>query len=102
MVFEDLTINHNKTLLQISVPNDCLIEVTIRTRISDTPTIATIVPNETRIFQVEDFQELTLTNNSDSFDFIDIFINKTFCICCDDQNNPCDECNHEYDNDYDC
>lgn len=103
VVFEDLTINHNKTLLQISVPNDSgPIEVTIRTRISNTPIIATIVPNETRIFQVEDFQELTLTNNSDTFDFIDIFINKTFCICCDDQNNPCDECNHEYDNDYDC
>ncbi|ARJ22118.1 exosporium protein D [Bacillus sp. ISL-8] len=103
VVFEDLTINHNKTLLQISVPNDSgPIEVTIRTRISNTPIIATIVPNETRIFQVEDFQELTLTNNSDSFDFIDIFINKTFCICCNDQNSPCDECCNEYDNDYDC
>ncbi|HHT7240281.1 MULTISPECIES: exosporium protein D [Bacillus] len=102
-VFEDLTSNHNKTLLQISVPNDSgPIEVTIRTRSSSIPIIATIVPNEIRIFQVEDFQILTLTNNSDTFDFIDIFIQKTFCICCNDQNNPCDECYHEYDHDYDC
>lgn len=100
---EDLTINHNKTLLQVSVPNDSgPIVVTIQTRSSNIPINATLVPNETRIFQVEDFQNLTLTNNSDTFDFIDIFINKTFCICCDDQNNPCDECYHEYDNDFDC
>jgi len=102
-VFEDFTSNHNKTLLQVSVPNDSgSIEVTIRTRGSSRPIIATIVPNEIRIFQVEDFQSLTLTNNSDAFDFIDIFIQKTFCICCNDQNNPCDECCHKYDHDYEC
>ncbi|PFB71599.1 exosporium protein D [Bacillus anthracis] len=102
-VFEDFTSNHNKTLLQISVPNDSSsIEVTIRTRGSSRPISATIVPNEIRIFQVEDFQNLTLTNNSDILDFIDIFIQKTFCICCNDQSNPCDECCDKYGHDFEC
>ncbi|MDM5193580.1 exosporium protein D [Bacillus hominis] len=98
-VFEDFTNNHNKTLIQISVPSDVSsIEVTIRTRRSPTPIIATLVPDETRVFQVEDFQNLTLTNNTEILDFIDILIQKTFCICCNDKNDSCDE----YYRDYEC
>ncbi|HDR7317523.1 exosporium protein D [Bacillus toyonensis] len=98
-VFEDFTNNHNKTLIQISVPSDVSsIEVTIRTRRSSTPIIATLVPDETRVFQVEDFQSLTLTNNTEILDFIDILIQKTFCICCNDKNDSCDE----YYRDYEC
>ncbi|KAB2451739.1 exosporium protein D [Bacillus sp. CH126_4D] len=95
-VFEDFTNNHNKTLIQISVPSDVSsIEVTIRTRRSPTPIIAILVPGETRVFQVEDFQSLTLTNNTEILDFIDILIRKTFCICCNDNNDSCDEYYHE-------
>ncbi|MEQ3595223.1 exosporium protein D [Bacillus albus] len=96
-VFEDFTNNHNKTLIQISVPSDVSsIEVTIRTRRSPTPIIATLIPDETRVFQVEDFQSLTLTNNTEILDFIDILIQKTFCICCSDKNDSYDEYYHEY------
>ncbi|WP_046959523.1 hypothetical protein [Bacillus wiedmannii] len=94
--FEDFTNNHNKTLIQISVASDVSsIEVTIRTRRSPTPIIATLVPDETRVFQVEDFQSLTLTNNTEILDFIDILIQKTFCICCNDKNDSYDEYYHE-------
>ncbi|MCU5105638.1 exosporium protein D [Bacillus cereus] len=98
-VLEDFTNNHNKTLLQISVPEDVFpIEVTIQTRKSPTPIIATLATNETRVFQVEDFQSLTLTNNTDFLNFIEILIKKTFCICCNDRNDSCDE----YYRDYEC
>ncbi|MEN1936151.1 exosporium protein D [Paenibacillus sp. 102] len=100
-VFEDCTNNHNKTLLQVSVPDDALaIEVIIRTRRSPIPIIATLITNETRIFQVEDFQSLTLTNNTEFNAFIDILIQKTFCICCNDKNDSCDE--HYRDYECDC
>ncbi|EDX67760.1 MULTISPECIES: hypothetical protein [Bacillus] len=98
-VFEDLTNNHNKTLLQISVPEDVSpIEVTIQTRSSPTPIIATLATNETRVFQVEDFQSLILTNNTEFLNFIEVLIKKTFCICCNDRNDSCDE----YYRDYEC
>jgi len=98
-VFEDFTNNHNKTLLQISVPEDAFsIEVTIQTRKSPTPIIATLATNETRVFQVEDFQNLTLTNNTEFLNFIEVLIKKTFCICCNDRNDSCDE----YSRDYEC
>lgn len=98
-VFEDFTNNHNKTLLQISVPEDVFpIEVTIQTRKSSTPIIATLATNETRVFQVEDFQSLTLTNNTEFINFIEVLIKKTFCICRNDRNDSCDE----YYRDYEC
>ncbi|MGY0011358.1 exosporium protein D [Bacillus anthracis] len=98
-VFEDFTNNHNKTLLQISVPEDVFpIEVTIQTRKSSTPIIATLATNETRVFQVEDFQSLTLTNNTEFINFIEVLIKKTFCISCNDRNDSCDE----YYRDYEC
>ncbi|MGN4808840.1 exosporium protein D [Bacillus cereus group sp. MYBK108-2] len=98
-VFEDFTNNHNKTLLQISVPGDAFpIEVTIQTRKSSTPITATLATNETRVFQVEDFQSLTLTNNTEFINFIEVLIKKTFCICCNDRNDSCDE----YYRDYEC
>ncbi|TXR76958.1 exosporium protein D [Bacillus sp. AR8-1] len=90
VIFENFTNSHNKTLLQLHVPfpvDDRRIEVTIQTRNSHIPIITTLVPGETKVFQVENFQSLTFTNNNKKSSFITIFIKKTFCICCTNQND---------------
>ncbi|EEL50376.1 MULTISPECIES: hypothetical protein [Bacillus cereus group] len=99
-VFEDFTKNHNKTLIQLFVVGQSApVEVTIRTRGSRTPIIATLQPVQTKIFQVEDFQSLTLTRQEGPFTLVTLFVQKTFCICCNNQDNSCDE---YYGEDDDC
>ncbi|TKH47254.1 exosporium protein D, partial [Bacillus cereus] len=44
-----------------------------------------------KIFQVEDFQSLTLTKQEGSTSVVSLFVQKTFCICCNDNNDSCDE-----------
>lgn len=95
-IFEDFTKNHNKTLIQIAVAGNSLpVDVTIRTRGSRIPITARIRGEEAQIFQVEDFESLTFSNTGNDFSVADIFIQKTFCICCHEQNDSCD--NHDCD-----
>lgn len=99
-VFEDFTKNHNKTLIQLFVVGQSApVEVTIRTRGSRTPITAILQPVQTKIFQVEDFQSLTLTRQEGPFTLVTLFVQKTFCICCNNQDNSCDE---YYGEDDDC
>ncbi|WP_374964835.1 hypothetical protein [Lysinibacillus sp. RS5] len=93
-IFEDHTCNHNKTLLELaslgtgpdgqSIPP---IQITIRTRGCDRPIRDVILPEGTKVFQVEDFESLVVQNigteGPASFAFS---IDKTFCICCVDDN----------------
>lgn len=79
VVFEDSTNNHNKTLLQFRVPGTSTpVVVTIRTRNSRIPITATITTGETRILQVENFESLTVTNNTNINSDIGVFIQKLF------------------------
>ncbi|WIY63090.1 MULTISPECIES: hypothetical protein [Bacillus] len=97
-IFEDFTDNHNKTLLQLTVPlKELPITVTIQSRRTNRPITATIPTGVTRIFQVEDFESLTASTASPNPGFFSVFIKKTFCICCNDRNDSCDEYYHEYD-----
>lgn len=53
-----------------------------------------------RVFQVEDFESLTVSNtNPEQTGQLNVFIQKTFCICCNDRSDSCDEyyCEHDYD-----
>ncbi|EOV9527249.1 exosporium protein D [Bacillus cytotoxicus] len=96
--FEDFTSNHNKALLQFFVTGGTPpITVSIFTRSSSTPITATLQALDTRIFQVEDIQRLQLTNASNTGGGIGMYIEKTFCICCNNQNNSCDEYYREAD-----
>ncbi|MGF9859858.1 exosporium protein D [Priestia endophytica] len=106
-VFEDFTNNHNKTILQLTsvsgtsgVPTASALsavplEVTIRTRGSRTP-IEAIIPGGddviggTRIFQVENFESLSVSNPNNVPGALNVFIQKTFCICCENNRNKCD------------
>ncbi|KEK25713.1 exosporium protein D [Bacillus gaemokensis] len=104
-LFEDFTNNHNKTLLQFFVTGTSApIGVTIQTRGSRLPITAILSPTETRIFQVEDFQSLILSNaTTDDAGSLGVFIQKTFCICCNDRNHRNDYCDEYYSEyDYDC
>ncbi|MDF9507903.1 exosporium protein D, partial [Bacillus cereus] len=40
---------------------------------------------------VEDFQSLTLTKQEGSTSVVSLFVQKTFCIYCNDNNDSCDE-----------
>ncbi|HDR6311627.1 TPA: exosporium protein D [Bacillus cereus] len=102
-VFEDFTNNHNKTLLQISsTPFSAFpalpLTIIIRTRRSNNPIVATLTTDEVgnlggpRVFQVEDFESLSVSNtNQFQTGELNVFIQKTFCICCNDQSNSCDD-----------
>jgi len=95
-VFEDFTNNHNKTLIQLFVVGmSAPVQVTILTRRSSIPITTTLQPVQTKIFQVEDFQSLTLTKQEGPTSAVSLFVQKTFCICCNDNNDSCDECYHE-------
>lgn len=90
-VFEDFTNNHNKTLIQLFVVGmSAPVDVTIRTRGSNIPITTTLQPVQTKIFQVEDFQSLTLTKHEGSVSAVSLFVQKTFCICCNNQGDSCD------------
>lgn len=95
-VFEDFTNNHNKTLIQLFVVGmSAPVQVTILTRRSSIPITTTLQPVQTKIFQVEDFQSLTLTKQEGPTSVVSLFIQKTFCICCNDSNDSCDEYYHD-------
>ncbi|MGK0532026.1 exosporium protein D [Bacillus sp. 'calajunan'] len=96
IVFEDFTNNHNKTLIQLFVVGmSAPVQVNILTRRSSIPITTTLQPVQTKIFQVEDFQSLTLTKQEGPTSLVSLFIQKTFCICCNDNNDSCDEYYHE-------
>lgn len=95
-VFEDFTNNHNKTLIQLFIVGmSAPVQVTILTRRSSISITTTLQPVQTKIFQVEDFQSLTLTKQEGPTSVVSLFIQKTFCICCNDNNNSCGEYYHE-------
>ncbi|HDV8362701.1 TPA: exosporium protein D [Bacillus cereus] len=95
-VFEDFTDNHNKTLIQLFVVGmSAPVQVTILTRRSSVPITTTLQPVQTKIFQVEDFQSLTFTKQEGPASVVSLFIQKTFCICCNDNNYSCNEYYHE-------
>ncbi|MBO1624975.1 exosporium protein D [Bacillus arachidis] len=96
-IFEDFTKNHNKTLIQISAAgNSAPFDVTIRTRGSRIPITARLSEDDSpQIFQVEDFESLTFSNTTNSPSVGNIFIQKTFCICCNEKDNSCNECDYE-------
>ncbi|MFT4142533.1 MAG: exosporium protein D [Bacillus sp. (in: firmicutes)] len=90
--FEDFTNNHNKTLLQFFVIGGFPpVTVTIVTRKSSKPIIFTLEAPNTRIVQVEDFKSLSFTNSIDEAGEISIYVEKTFCICCNNQDNSCNK-----------
>lgn len=97
-IFEDFACNHNKTLIQLrSEPRGAFpafpLEVTIRTRGSRIPIVATIPGNQSmRAFQVEDFESLTVRFNDEVGQreaAVSVFIQKTFCVCCRSDNTRC-------------
>lgn len=67
------------------------VQVTILTRISTSPINTILQPAQTKIFQVEDFQSLTLTKQEGPTSLVSLFVQKTFCICCNENNDSCDE-----------
>ncbi|MGQ0417535.1 hypothetical protein ACT4UL_22575, partial [Bacillus sp. HC-TM] len=71
------------------------VQVTILTRRSSLPITTTLQPVQTKIFQVEDFQSLTFTKQEGPASVVSLFIQKTFCICCNDNNDSCNEYYHE-------
>lgn len=78
-VFEDFTNNHNKTLIQLFVVGmSAPVQVTILTRKSSRPITTTLQPVQTKIFQVEDFQSLTLTKQEGSTSIVSLFVKKHF------------------------
>jgi hypothetical protein len=100
-IFEDFTCNHNKTLIQLrSEPSGAFpafpLEVTIRTRGSRIPIVATIPGSQTiesmRAFQVEDFESLSVRFNDEVGQreaAVSVFIQKTFCVCCKSNKTRC-------------
>ena len=52
------------------------VQVTILTRRSNVPITTTLQPVQTKIFQVEDFQSLTLTKQEGSTSVVSLFVQK--------------------------
>ena len=50
------------------------VQVTILTRRSNVPITTTLQPVQTKIFQVEDFQSLTLTKQEGSTSVVSLFV----------------------------
>lgn len=112
VLFEDFTKNHNKTFIALSPDHD--IQVIIKTRRKKEKEFdrhcddrcnghfdghfdghcersiikETIEKDSTKIFQVENFKCLIVT--AKEFTLLDVDIQKTFCICC-----PNEEKRHE-------
>ncbi|MBP1933323.1 hypothetical protein [Ammoniphilus resinae] len=88
-IFRDFTLNHNKTLIFLHYPEFSgtpvpgELGVTINVRGSTTPIVnENIRLGQTRVYQVEDFESLVITNSILAHASIDAYIQKTFCICC--------------------
>lgn len=98
IVFEDYTANHNKTLLQLSAEPSLVeytfseLDVKIFTRDSDVPIEIRLSTNPfgpvftgiPRGIQVENFVRMTVSNPLDTIGTLRVHIEKTFCICCDE------------------
>ncbi|PFA13228.1 hypothetical protein CN373_24495 [Bacillus cereus] len=92
-VIEDVTCNHNKTLLILTSMDPDVssgdtaqtIEVTIQTRGCNKPITAVIAPSAIRAFQVENFKKLVVKSLSGPAAAIQIIMQKTFCICCEEK-----------------
>lgn len=101
-LIEDITCNHNKTLLILrssrtggSGFNAQPIQVIIRTRGCTEPITTVLPPGIPRVFQVEDFESLVVANlGSGNEALLEYSMEKTFCICCsgEDNNQKCRSC----------
>jgi hypothetical protein len=81
-IFTDFTTNHNKTLLQLStIGSSVPLQISIFLR-GEPAIIDTIPAGATRIYQVEDFERLTVSGAGTLNGQLNVFIQKTFCICC--------------------
>lgn len=90
--FEDFTNNHNKASLPFFVIIDLPpVTVTIVTRNSSRPITVPLEALDTRIFQVEDLKNLIFTNATNENGGVSIFVEKTFCICCNGESNSYDK-----------
>ena len=83
-VFQDFTSNRNKTLLQLTSVSlqgeDPLpLAVTIITKSPHSP-ITAIITESTRIFHVENFKSLSVSNRHSAQGGLNVFIQKTFCV----------------------
>ncbi|SDM83862.1 hypothetical protein SAMN04488137_2175 [Fictibacillus solisalsi] len=86
-IFEDQTNNHNKTLINIQNDVGAPIVVNINTRECGGPIVFTLNPGQRRVFQVEDFESLTVTVTATASGIILLSVQKTFCICCEEEEN---------------
>ncbi|MGF9964121.1 exosporium protein D [Bacillus rhizoplanae] len=83
-VFQDFTGTPNKTLLQLTSASlkgkdPIPLAITIITKSPRNP-ITAIITESTRIFQVENFESLSVSNVSSAQGGLNVFIQKTFCI----------------------
>ncbi|MFB4474307.1 exosporium protein D [Virgibacillus sp. SK37] len=88
VIFEDHTCNHNKTILLLRSADAALVPLNISISTRNCPDkILEVIPERgTRVFQVEDFEKLTVSNPSTTVEgLLHVFIQKTFCICCNDE-----------------
>jgi hypothetical protein len=97
-LFIDYTKNHNKTFIQLTFTQGGVdtqpLTVTIKTRDNHgfpNQIVEDLPLTRTRIFQVENFQELTIRNPNNLLISIQVYIEKTFCICCN-ENKDCQDC----------
>ncbi|SCM96469.1 Uncharacterized protein BWINRASL_03540 [Bacillus mycoides] len=112
-VIEDLTCDHNQTLLvlksvdpnQVSQDVAQPLEIRIYTKCCDRPITAVIPPEITKVFPVENFERLDVSNIGNDEGALAVSMEKTFCICCEEENinkkkcHSCDPklsscCNH--------
>ncbi|WP_051404973.1 hypothetical protein [Bacillus cihuensis] len=100
-VFEDFTKNHNKTFITLQPNYDITVTIKTRKKHDCHKTIHETVPaNGLKVFQVEDFKELVIKTGANETN-IYLGIQKTFCICCKDENNEKHEKHHKH-HDCDC
>ncbi|MDM5199821.1 hypothetical protein QUF79_17545 [Fictibacillus enclensis] len=82
-IFEDVTCNHNKTLIDITNLTAGVITITIRTRGCHRDITEMLSAGLRRVFQVEDFESLTI--NAQVAGGVNVIVQKTFCICCEEE-----------------
>ncbi|HHB1655990.1 exosporium protein D [Bacillus cereus group sp. BfR-BA-01400] len=89
LLYQNYTNNHSNSLIQLSVPFNTTpagpLLVTINTRNSPQEITDSINQGQTRLYEVEDFESLIVSNdNNTESTFFTLFIQNTFCICCSD------------------
>lgn len=83
-IFQDFTSNHNKTLLQLTSASlqgeePLPLAVTIITQSLHNP-ITAIITESTKIFEVENFKSLSVSNRHSAQGGLNVFIQKTFWV----------------------